>query len=585
MENRIIKSCLDDYLGSFGIVEKDEAVAFEHFSNFCVFSHLNPESYEADKFFYEDVHTGEGGDKAIDGIMIIVNDIAITSVEQLDAIIGESRPFSVKFVFNQAKTSPSFDSGVVLKIGSGVKSFFKKDDLNANPKVLRYKEIADAIFKKSIRFSSNPECLIYYVSLGKWADDQNIKEAIDDVLGQLNELHIFSDVRFNTIDADRLATVYRELNNSISREIILAKNVAFPAEIQGIQEAYLALVRMSEYMKLVTDHDGELQAGLFYENVRGFLGDNPVNKEIRDTLEREESIQFPILNNGITIVTKSLRQSGEKFALTDFQIVNGCQTTNVLYQCKDKVSPDLMVPLKIISTDNGELINRIIRSTNRQTQVLDEAFESLKEFHKKLQQYYDTYTDPDRIYYERRTHEYDSISTIKKSNIVTLPIQLFAVISMYYGEPHSVHRYYGELLMANSNRVFQDNHQLSLYYASTLALHKIEGAMRHGDIGFEWKPYRYHILYLIQVYVRTCKKIIKLPWPNSKDMDKLAQSIISVVSDTKSFGPLLRYLTSIISDAIQAAPNTIINGNHLTRIKDFTNEIETRLVAKMQESK
>jgi hypothetical protein len=242
-----------------------------------------------------------------------------------------------------------------------------------------------------------------------------------------------------------------------------------------------------------------------------------------------------------------------------------------------------MIPVKIISTDNGELINRIIRSTNRQTQVLDEAFESLKEFHKKLQQYYNTYTETNRIYYERRTHEYDYDGTIKKSNIVTLPIQLYAVMSMFYGEPHSVHRYYGELLRANSNKVFQEDHQLSLYYASAWTLHQIEAAMRRGEITQEWKSYRYHLLYLIQLYLRISSKRNRLPWFNSKDMDKFAQSIIRVSNDKKSFGALLRYLTDILAEAKLQAPKAWSRyGNSLTRIKDFTIDIETRLNEKMK---
>ena len=583
MENRIVRNYLDNYLNDFGIVENNETIAFEHFCNYCILSHINPDAYASDKFFCEEAHTGQGGDKAIDGIMIMVNDVAVTSIDQFNTLIGTSRPFSVKFVFVQAKTSSTFDSGEVLKIGSGIKAFFTKGFLNANTKVLRYKEIADAIFEKSLRFSSNPECYVYYVTIGKWVEDTNVREAIDDVEKQLESLNYFSQVKFNPIDADRISTIYRELNNSISREIIIAKNVAFPAEIPGIQEAYLGLVRMSEYMKLVTDQDGVLQAGLFYENVRGFLGENPVNNEIRDTLERKESIQFPILNNGITIVTKSLRLSGEKFALTDFQIVNGCQTTNVLYQCRNNAPADLMIPVKIISTDNSELINRIIRSTNRQTQVLDEAFESLKEFHKKLQQYYDTYTEPNRIYYERRTHEYDADGGIKKSNIVTLPIQLYSVMSMFYGEPHSVHRYYGELLRSNVNKVFQEDHQLSLYYASAWTLHQIEAGMRRGEISADWKPYRYHLLYLIQLYVRNCCKKNRLPWLNSREMDRLSKSIIGVANDKKGFGPLLRYLTGIIQEAINEAPAYWTqSGNKLTHLKDFTADIEARLTEKMK---
>lgn len=583
MENRIVKNYLDNYLKEFDIVEKNEPVAFEHFCNYCILSHINPDAYTSNNFFYEEVHTGQGGDNAIDGIMIVVNDVAVTSLAQLNTLIDNNRPFNVKFVFVQAKTSSAFDCGEILKIGAGVKAFFTKNVINANPKILRYKEIADTIFDKSLRFSSNPECYIYYVTIGKWVKDANINEAKDEVEHQISNLNMFSKVKFNIIDAERISTIYRELNNSISREIIMAKNVAFPAEIPDIQEAYLGLVRMSEYMKLVTDQDGVLQAGLFYENVRGFLGENPVNNEIQETLKRKKSIQFPILNNGITIVTKSLRLSGEKFALTDFQIVNGCQTTNVLYQCRDIVPVDLMIPVKIISTNDNELINRIIRSTNRQTQVLDEAFESLKKFHKKLQQYYNTYTNPNRIYYERRAHEYDSNGEVRKSNIVTLPIQLFSVLSMFCGEPHSVNRYYGELLRANSSKVFQSDHQLSLYYASAWALHQIEAGMRSGEISADWKPYRYHILYMIQVYVRNCKKMSKMPYFNSHEMDRLANSIIDVVNDQISFGALLRYITDTILEAIQAAPlSWTQSGNKLTQIKDFTTDLESRFVDKIK---
>lgn len=215
MENRIIKSHLDNYLATFGIVEKDESIAFEHFCNYCVFSHINPDAYASDKFFYEDAHTGQGGDRAIDGIMIMVNDVAVTSIDQFDSLIGANRPFSVKFVFVQAKTSATFDTGEILKMGSGIKSFFTKDKLNANPQILRYKEISDVIFKKSLRFSTKPECYIYYVTIGKWVEDTNLRESIDDVEKQLNDLNYFSIVKVNPIDADRISTIYRELNNSI----------------------------------------------------------------------------------------------------------------------------------------------------------------------------------------------------------------------------------------------------------------------------------------------------------------------------------------------------------------------------------
>ncbi len=67
--------------------------------------------------------------------------------------------------------------------------------------------------------------------------------------------------------------------------------------------------------------------GLFYDNVRDFQGDNPVNKEIDDTLKSDERDLFVLLNNGITIVAESLSKTGDIFTIEDYQIVNGCQTS------------------------------------------------------------------------------------------------------------------------------------------------------------------------------------------------------------------------------------------------------------------
>lgn len=55
--NRMLQNQLDAYLEDYGIWEKDLATAFEHFSNYCVFSLNSPEVYHSDTLFYESVHT------------------------------------------------------------------------------------------------------------------------------------------------------------------------------------------------------------------------------------------------------------------------------------------------------------------------------------------------------------------------------------------------------------------------------------------------------------------------------------------------------------------------------------------------
>ena len=88
----------------------------------------------------------------------------------------------------------------------------------------------------------------------------------------------------------------------------------------------------------------------FYENVRGWEGYNKINDEMRSTLESDESNSFVLMNNGVTILAKSLLTTGDGIIMGDFQIVNGCQTSNVLYDNRNKITDAVRVPFRIIFT-------------------------------------------------------------------------------------------------------------------------------------------------------------------------------------------------------------------------------------------
>jgi len=584
LDNRMIQNQLDNYLEDYGIEERELSVAFEHFCNYCMFSLNAPEVYHSDSLFHEAVHTGMKGDCAIDGIMILVNDEPVTTLEEVKEIIKQKKGFMAKFFFVQTKSTSGFDSGEMLKFGYGVKSFFEDHELNANQEVKDYKVIADYIFQNSISFNENPTCSLYYVTTGKWVDDANLTRILKVQKTELETLNYFSHVEYQPIDLNRLMTIYKELNNSILREVVIAKNVPFP-EIEGARQAYLGLIPFGEYLKLITDEGGALLQGVFYDNVRGYLGENPVNSEIITTLHNPNTaVHFPILNNGITIVAKSLNVSGEKFKLMDYQIVNGCQTSNVLYRCRSSVDSNMMIPVKIVHSESPELVNSVIRSTNRQTQVLDEAFESLKEFHKQLQEYYDTYKDSDRLYYERRTHEYDDQRSLKRQNIITMTNQLKSYMSMFMGEPHSMMRYYGELLRMNKDRLFQPDHKLIAYYTAARTLHVVERAMSEGVVDMKkWKLYRYHILLIIQTVMRERKSMKVVPRPNSRDMERLCQSILEVIEDKRIFVAILHVTVDILQKTLceYKGPTGPGTGPNLTR--EFTQAMMINVDLKLEE--
>jgi len=79
------------------------------------------------------------------------------------------------------------------------------------------------------------------------------------------------------------------------------------------------------------------------------------------------------MNNGITIIAKTLRATGNRVLIEDYQIVNGCQTSHVLFSQKELLNDDSVVlPLRVIATQDEAIIGSIIKATNRQTEVRED---------------------------------------------------------------------------------------------------------------------------------------------------------------------------------------------------------------------
>jgi hypothetical protein len=113
---------------------------------------------------------------------------------------------------------------------------------------------------------------------------------------------------------------------------------------------------------------------LFDQNVRLFLGTRKgtVNAGIRDTLtDPNDRDNFWAYNNGITIVARTfdLDESDNSVELTDFSVVNGCQTTVSLGEATDKATNRTAVIGRIIAASDPGLVDRIIRYTNSQTPI------------------------------------------------------------------------------------------------------------------------------------------------------------------------------------------------------------------------
>lgn len=311
-------------------------------------------------------------------------------------------------------------------------------------------------------------------------------------------------------------------------------------EIPGVSEAYLGILPGSEFLKLLQDESGDMLGVLFYDNVRDWLDFNAVNEEIRATLDTVKA-RFVLMNNGITIIARSLRATGNKFLIEDYSIVNGCQTSHVLFDQRLKIDDSVMIPVRLIGTQDEDIINAIIRATNRQTEVKEEQFYALQEFSKDLERYFQTFEDPYKLYYERRTRQYDRLS-IEKTRIVTPANMIKAFAAMFLAEPQRTTRNYAALKAKVGTEIFAKGHRMEPYYTAAFTLYKLEYFFRSGRLDAKYKAARFHILLAARMIANSAQ----VPRTNSHEMERYCKTIMDILWEPTKADELILKAAEII---------------------------------------
>lgn len=544
--DRIVQSYIDDFLKSQQIDEKDLSKQFEMFSSYCAVAQQYTELFDLN-----DVLTGAGGDCGIDGIAIIANGTIISSKEEVDDLIELNKGLSdILFVFIQSKTSSGFSSGEMGTFGAGVVDFFSETPQFVRNQFIQEKsDLINYIFSKAVHFKGKPCCFLYYVTTGKWMDDQNCVARKNMIIHDLKELDLFREVQFIPVDVNLIQKYYRNTIDVIETEIDFSQKILLP-DIPKIKQSYLGYVDYAEYLKLIVGENGEIRKNVFYDNVRDYQGDNEVNLEIAETI-KSASDKFILHNNGVTIICKKLTNLRNKFTLTDYQIVNGCQTSHVLYYNKDFINGNLQIPIKLIETLDEDTVNSIIKATNRQTQVTNEQLIALNEFHRQLEAFYQTFSGIQKLYYERRSKQYNYMPEVEKVRIVTISTQIKAASAMFFDKPHLASRYYGRLLKSVDG-IFNEEHKLLPYYTCAYLLYKLEYLFRNKLLPAQYRKFRYHILMLIKYDFSEGK----VPNLNSNKMEILCNKILECANDNIKLQNEVEKMIVIINNHISDASDT-----------------------------
>lgn len=525
--DRITESLIIELLSNLEIKSEDESKDFEKLANYTVVSNEYNKTFDI-----ESLNVGEKNDTGIDGIAIIVNGQLVESTDEVDDLLEKNNSLEIEYLFVQSKTSPNFDGADINTFLFGVLDFFSiKPKLVRNDDIKKFAEVSNYIFDKAPRFRENPTIKLFYITTGKWKDDTNLKGIIENGVGNLEQTNLFEKVSFSPFGARELAIAYRKTKESISTTIIFSNRITIP-RINGVSQAYIGLLPFSEFLKIVSDSEDNI-LNVFEDNVRDFQGDNnDVNGGIALTLNNDDSEIFSVLNNGVTIVASSISPTGDQFTISDYQIVNGCQTSNVLYNNRKGLNiSKVNIPVKLIATNDDEVKTRITLATNNQTPIKKEQLAALTQFQRSLEQYYNSYTGDAKIYYERRAKQYNSDNSVLKSKVITVPYQIKSFAAMFLDEPHNVTSFFGTIvrrLNEGKAQIFNNDHSYAPYYTSSFAFYKLESFFRKGSIDSSFKKVRFHILMLFRI---TNEKESLPPLNNHKKMEKYCGELLAILND------------------------------------------------------
>ena len=557
--DRVTKSFVSEFARSFGFDSvTDETVLFEHFVNYSIVEPKSEYRFDIDK-----VNIGKEGTIGIDGFAILLNKQLIESLDELEDFLAQHKRPTSEIVFIQSKTSAKFDSKEIGNFGFAVADF-----ISESPK-LRWSAVAldsislfNAFVSRVSDLKENPTCSLYYVCLGNNENDQNVIARIKDIEENVRSENIFSKVTFDLVDASGIVDKYKRIGQSLERTFEFPTRVTLPV-IQNIKESYVGVVDAKTIVDLMTDENGDLISNIFYDNVRDYQGGNKVNSEIAQTLQSAARDSFAILNNGITIIAESLRTTRDSFTLTNYQIINGCQTSHVLFDNRNYIDDSVRVTVKLVVSDNEELTTNVIRSTNRQTEVTEQDLLAFSKFQKRLEDYYGTFEGNQKLYYERRSKQYNN-KPVERKRIIDKTTQIKAIGSLYYDKPDMATRYFGTLFSEFGDQLFKDNHEMFPYYVASYAIYRLEDYYKRGLIAKKYNKIKYHIITMIRREIDNSN----CPPFESKKANSYAQKIFETLSSDEKLQAAISEVLGKIDSL-----NFDLDNNEISKSKEFVKQL------------
>lgn len=327
-----------------------------------------------------------------------------------------------------------------------------------NPKIVEKFLLLNKLLKNTLIKGGTVKLDIYYTCLAE--NTKNLANAFNYKKQQIKntiEANNSLSVEFHCISSEELLEAYRsKVNHRLTLRFL--NSPLFDKFNEGL--GYVGFVKLADYQKFLSDQNGKIIDEVFENNIRHFQGDVDVNKEIRESVKNKGKENFWWLNNGITIIAENPLQHGNDITIENVQIVNGLQSSFSIFNCEVENNDNRSVLIKLIISQDKEVIDHIIKSTNSQNPVSAALLRATD----PLQRNIETFFLNNNFFYDRRKNYYKNQGkpTSKIFNIQNLAQSIYSILFL---EPHTARSTPTSLLKSDAiyKKIFNDQTDLNTY--------------------------------------------------------------------------------------------------------------------------
>lgn len=477
------------------IIQSSKGIDFEVFSLSQYFK-----NYDLSE---DEISTGiiDGCDDAgIDAIYIFENGVLIDDVINKNM---SNKLFKLDLFFITSKHDDSFKMAPIdamlgsllefldlKKTGNDLVSSYNKD-------FVKKREIFLSVLKDNFLNLDTFNIHVVYLSRGdtkKIAD--SVKNRSNFLQNELLNLMPNANIKFDFVGCSEILSFYRKSKNRNSKLKYISMLNDF--------ENYVFLVGLKEYYDFISEDDC-LKNYFFDSNIRSYLGENRVNRSIMQSLINKKNIDFWNLNNGITILADKAIIFGNTVQIENVQIVNGLQTSQSIYEYFVNNHDEMenrKILVKLVVSEDKEIKDDIIKSTNNQTAVEISALKATD----KIQRDIELRLLKDDLYYERRTNYYFN-SDIDVQKIITPLFLASASVSLILKYPYQAikvkPRFIGN--EKNYNIIFDDQFNIDIWPVVAKIYKKVEMVLLDNDIYTKTGPKFLKYMRPLLSYLTVCK--------------------------------------------------------------------------------